>query len=38
VEAARQFGERFAAAASGVLAGMSEALRPDKDKDKNKEP
>ncbi len=40
VEAARQFGERFAAAASGVLAAMSEALRPDKDKDKNenKEP
>jgi hypothetical protein len=36
VEAARQFGERFAAAASGVLAGMSEALRPDKDEDKNK--
>jgi len=30
VEAARQFGERFAALASGILAGMSEALR-DKD-------
>jgi hypothetical protein len=30
VEAARQFGERFAAMASGILAGMSEAL---KDKD-----
>jgi len=36
VEAARQFGERFAALTSGMLAGMSEALRPDKDKDKNK--
>jgi len=36
VEAARQFGERFAALASGMLAGMSEALRPDKDKDKDK--
>jgi hypothetical protein len=36
VEAARQFGERFAALTSGVLAGMSEALRPDKDEDKNK--
>jgi hypothetical protein len=34
VEAARQFGERFAALTSGILAGMSEALRPDKDKDK----
>jgi hypothetical protein len=33
VEAARQFGERFAALTSGILAGMSEALRPDKDKD-----
>ena len=31
VEAARQFGERFAALASGILAGMSEALR-DKDR------
>jgi hypothetical protein len=30
IEAARQFGERFAAMASGILAGMSEAL---KDKD-----
>ncbi|HEY7758495.1 MAG TPA: DUF6781 family protein [Burkholderiales bacterium] len=37
VEAARQFGERFAAATSGMLAGMSEALRPDKDKEKSKE-
>ena len=36
VEAARQFGERFAALTSGVLAGMSEALRPDKDKDEDK--
>jgi hypothetical protein len=35
VEAARQFGERFAALASGILAGMSEALRPDKDNDKD---
>jgi hypothetical protein len=35
VEAARQFGERFAALASGILAGMSEALRPDKDTDKD---
>ena len=34
VEAARQFGERFAALTSGILAGMSEALRPDKDKEK----
>jgi hypothetical protein len=34
VEAARQFGERFAALTSGILAGMSEALRSDKDKDK----
>lgn len=33
VEAARQFGERFAAMASGILAGMSEALR-DKDGDR----
>ena len=32
VEAARQFCERFAALTSGMLAGMSEALRPDKDK------
>jgi hypothetical protein len=32
VEAARQFGERFAALTSGILSGMSEALRPDKDK------
>jgi hypothetical protein len=29
MEAARQFGERFAALASGILAGMSEALRPE---------
>jgi hypothetical protein len=29
VEAARQFGERFAALASGMLAGMSEAIRPE---------
>jgi hypothetical protein len=29
MEAARQFGERFAAMASGMLAGMSEALRPE---------
>jgi hypothetical protein len=29
MEAARQFGERFAALASGVLAGMAEAIRPD---------
>ena len=35
VDAARQFGERFAALASGILAGMSEALRPDKDNDKD---
>jgi len=33
VEAARQFGERFAALTCGILAGMSEALRRDKDKD-----
>jgi hypothetical protein len=33
MEAARQFGERFAALASGMLAGMAEAIRPgDKDK------
>jgi len=31
MEAARTFGERFAALASGILAGMSEALRPEKD-------
>jgi len=31
IEAARAFGERFASMASGILAGMSEALRPDKD-------
>jgi hypothetical protein len=37
VEAARQFGERFAALTSGVLAGMSEALRPDKDEDEDKD-
>jgi len=35
VEAARQFGERLAAMTSGILAGMSEALRLDKDTDKN---
>jgi hypothetical protein len=29
MEAARQFGERFAALASGILAGMAEAIRPD---------
>jgi hypothetical protein len=29
MEAARTFGERFAALASGILQGMSEALRPD---------
>jgi uncharacterized protein DUF6781 len=29
MEAARTFGERFAAAASGILQGMSEALRPE---------
>jgi hypothetical protein len=32
MEAARTFGERFAALASGILQGMSEALRPDQDK------
>jgi hypothetical protein len=32
MEAARQFGERFAAAASGFFAGMSEALKSDRDK------
>jgi hypothetical protein len=32
MEVAREFGERFAALASGLLAGMSEALRPDKDR------
>jgi hypothetical protein len=32
VEAARQFGERFAALASGLLAGMAEAIRPDEKK------
>ncbi len=31
MEAARVFGERFAAMASGILAGMSEALRKDRD-------
>jgi hypothetical protein len=34
MEAARTFGERFAALASGILAGMSEALRPDRDADR----
>jgi hypothetical protein len=29
MEAARQFGERFAALASGMLAGMAEAIRPE---------
>ena len=32
MEAARTFGERFASLASGILQGMSEALRPEKDK------
>jgi hypothetical protein len=32
LEAALQFGERFAHAASGFLAGMSDALRPDETK------
>jgi len=32
VEAARQFGERFAAMTSGILAGMSEALKDKKEK------
>ena len=31
MEAARQFGERFAAMTSGILAGMSEALRKERD-------
>jgi len=31
MDAARQFGERFAALTSGILAGMSEALRKDRD-------
>lgn len=31
VDAARQFGERFAAMTSGILAGMSEALRKGRD-------
>ena len=31
MEAARLFGERFAAMASGILAGMSEALHRDRD-------
>ena len=34
MDAARQFGERFAALASGVLAGMAEAIRPGEDRDK----
>lgn len=34
LEAALQFGERFAQAASGFLAGMSEALRPEEKKQK----
>jgi len=33
MEAARTFGERFAALASGILQGMSEALRPEGGKD-----
>jgi len=33
MEAARAVGERFASLASGILAGMSEALRPDKSDD-----
>jgi Family of unknown function (DUF6781) len=36
MEAARTFGERFAALASGILQGMSEALRPEEGKDENK--
>jgi hypothetical protein len=34
LEAALQFGERFAQAASGVLSGMSDALKPDEKKPK----
>jgi hypothetical protein len=34
MDAARQFGERFAALASGILAGMAEAIRPGEDRDK----
>jgi len=34
LEAALQFGERFAQAASGLLAGMSEALKPEERKPK----
>jgi hypothetical protein len=34
MDAARQFGERFAALASGMLAGMAEAIRPGEDRDK----
>lgn len=35
MEAARQFGERFAALASGMLSGMAEAIRPDAEKKKD---
>jgi hypothetical protein len=34
MEAARQFGDRFAALASGMLAGMAEAIRPGEGRDK----
>lgn len=36
MEAARAFGERFAALASGILQGMSEALRPDSEDKRGK--
>jgi hypothetical protein len=36
MEAARTFGERFASMASGILQGMSEALRPDKDEKRDR--
>jgi hypothetical protein len=36
MEAARTFGERFAAMASGILQGMSEALRPDTDEKRDR--
>ena len=36
MEAARTFGERFASLASGILQGMSEALRPEKDEKRDK--
>jgi hypothetical protein len=38
MEAARTFGERFAALASGMLQGMSEALRPEEDKKDGRKP